>query len=164
LTASIELTGDGNMMKNLSFSAEIKDPGGGGAYIEVPFDVEKIFGSKRPKVKASIEGEIYRGTLVRMGLDCHVLIIRKEIREKTGRSFGDIIQVTIELDTEARIVEIPGDLLKIFKGNQELQVRFEALSFTRKKEVVNSINQAKKAETRKKRIDKIILELSDLKH
>jgi len=52
-------------MKKHTFTAAIQNAGGGGAYVEVPFDVEKAFGSKRPKVKATIDGIPYRGTLVR---------------------------------------------------------------------------------------------------
>ena len=59
-----------------TFKATIHNAGGGGAFVEVPFDVEKAFGSKRPRVKALIEGEPYRGLLVRMGGPNHMLIIK----------------------------------------------------------------------------------------
>ena len=48
------------MKPTQSFTAVIQDPGGGGAFVEVPFDVEREFGSKRPRVKALIEGVPYR--------------------------------------------------------------------------------------------------------
>jgi len=51
------------MTKRQTFKAIIQNAGGGGAFVEVPFDVERFFGSKRPKVKAMIEGVSYRGTL-----------------------------------------------------------------------------------------------------
>ena len=57
-----------NLMK--TFTALIDDAGGGGAYVLIPFDVEKTFDKKRVKVRADIEGETYRGSLVRMGTDC----------------------------------------------------------------------------------------------
>ena len=44
------------MTKKHIFTATIQNAGGGGAFVEIPFDVEKGFGSKRPKVKAMIEG------------------------------------------------------------------------------------------------------------
>jgi hypothetical protein len=53
------------MNNKLNFTAVIQDAGGGGVFVEVPFDVEKAFGSKRPKVKATIDGIPYRGALVR---------------------------------------------------------------------------------------------------
>jgi hypothetical protein len=61
------------MSPKQKFRAVIEDAGGGGAYVSIPFDVEQIFGNKRPKVKATIQGVPYRGTLVRMGGACHLL-------------------------------------------------------------------------------------------
>ena len=55
------------MTKKHTFKATIQNAGGGGTFVEVPFDVEKAFGSKKPKVKAIIDGVPYRGTLVQNG-------------------------------------------------------------------------------------------------
>jgi hypothetical protein len=93
------------MNPKMKFRAVIEDAGGGGAYVSIPFDVEQIFGNKRPKVKATIEGVPYRGTLVRMGGPYHMLPVLKEIREKIGKSFGDEIEIEVEEDTEPRRVE-----------------------------------------------------------
>ena len=98
------------MPQKQTFTAIIQNAGGGGAFVEVPFDVEAAFGSKRPKVKALIEGVPYRGILTRMGTECHILGIRKEIREQVGKTFGDEVTVTVEPDTEPRLVEIPDRL------------------------------------------------------
>ena len=78
-----------------------------GAFVEVPFDVEARFGSKRPRVKAMIEGVPYRGILTRMGTECHMLVVRKEIREQIGKTFGDEVTITVEPDTEPRLIEVP---------------------------------------------------------
>jgi hypothetical protein len=80
----------------------IQNAGAGGAFVEVPFDVEKEYGSKRPKIKARIEGIPYRGILTRMGTDCHILGIRKEIRDQVGKTFGDEVTITVEPDREPR--------------------------------------------------------------
>ena len=92
------------------FKATIQNAGDGGAYVRVPFDVEKVFGKKRVKVKARINGEPYRGTLVRMGEPFHVLIVLKEIRVKIGKTFGDEVEVIFEEDDEPRVVNTPPDL------------------------------------------------------
>jgi hypothetical protein len=75
--------------KKHTFRAVIDNPGRGGAFVRVPFDVEKVFGRKRVPVKTTINGQPYRGTLVRMGEPYHVLIVLKEIRQKIGKEFGD---------------------------------------------------------------------------
>jgi hypothetical protein len=144
------------MTKRQAFVATIQNAGGGGAFVEVPFDVEKEFGSKRPKVKALIEGIPYRGILTRMGAERHILGIRKDIREQIGKTFGDEINVTVEPDMEPRAVEIPADLLKELKKDQEVKTFFDKLSYTHQKEYVTWIAEAKKEETRARRVAQTI--------
>jgi hypothetical protein len=139
-----------------TFAAPIKDAGGGGAYVEVPFDVEAAFGSKRPKVKALIGGVPYRGTLTRMGTECHVLGIRKEIREQTGKTFGDEVTISLELDTEPRVVEIPVELAEALRIEPEMEAYFRSLAYTHQREYVEFINEAKKPETRTRRVAETI--------
>jgi hypothetical protein len=142
--------------KKHTFTAVIQNAGGGGAFVEVPFDVEAAFGSKKPKVKAMIEGVPYRGVLTRMGTECHLLIILKEIREKIGKTFGDEVKITVEPDTEPRVIEIPAELKKAFAAEKEAETFFNKLSYTHQREYVMWINEAKKEETRQNRIVKAI--------
>ncbi len=133
------------------FTATIQNAGGGGAFVEIPFDVEAAFGSKKPKVKAMIEGIPYRGTLVRMGTECHLLLILKEIREKVGKTFGDEVKISVELDTEPRVVEVPPELAKAFKKEKAAEAYFNSLAYSHKREYVSYITEAKKEETRVRR-------------
>lgn len=144
------------MTKKHTFTAVIQNAGGGGAYVEIPFDVEAAFGSKRPKVKALIEGIPYRGTLMRMRTECHILGIRKEIREQIGKTFGDEVKVSVQEDTEPRTVDIPADLTQAFELEPEAKTYFERISYTHQKEYVTWIEEAKRAETRLKRVTKTI--------
>ena len=144
------------MTKKQTFIGVIQNAGGGGAFVEVPFDVEAAFGSKKPKVKAMIEGMPYRGTLVRMGTECHLLLILKSIREQVGKTFGDEVKVSVELDVEERVVAVPAELKRAFKSDKDAKSAFEKLSYTHKKEYVTWINEAKKDETRQSRIVKTI--------
>ena len=144
------------MNKKQTFTATIQNAGGGGAYVEVPFDVEEAFGSKRPKVKALIEGVPYRTTLMRMGSECHMLGVLKDLRERIGKTFGDEITVTLEPDTEPRVIEIPKDLMKELKKDKEAKTFFDKLSYTHQKEYVRWVEEAKKEETRQNRILKTI--------
>ena len=144
------------MPKKQTFTAAIQNAGGGGAYVEVPFDVEEAFGSKRPKVKALIEGVPYRTTLMRMGSECHMLGVLKDLRERIGKTFGDEITVTLEPDTEPRVIEIPKDLMKELKKDKEAKTFFDKLSYTHQKEYVRWVEEAKKEETRQNRILKTI--------
>jgi hypothetical protein len=139
-----------------TFTAIIQNAGGGGAFVEVPFDVEKAFGSKKPRVRAMIEGIPYRGTLVRMGSDCHLLLILKGIREQAGVTFGDRIKVSVEADTEPRVIKAPSDLSKAFRKEKAAKAFFDKLSYTHQREYVTWIEDAKKDETRQNRVTKTI--------
>ncbi len=144
------------MSKKQTFSAVIQNAGGGGAFVEVPFNVEAVFGAKKPRVRATIEGVPYRGLLTRMGGEHHILIVLKGIREQIGKTFGDEITITVEPDTEPRVLEIPDDLAGELKKDKDAKASFDKLSYTHQKEYVTWINEAKKEETRQNRIIKTI--------
>lgn len=137
-----------------TFKAPILNAGRGGAFVEVPFDVEAAFGAKKPKVKAMIEGVPYRGILTRMGGEQHILIILKNIREQIGKTFGDEIKIIVEEDIEPRVIEIPKELSKELKKDKDTKTFFEKLSYTHQREYVMWINEAKREETRQTRVAK----------
>jgi bifunctional DNA-binding transcriptional regulator/antitoxin component of YhaV-PrlF toxin-antitoxin module len=139
-----------------TFRAVIENAGGGGAFVKVPFDVEEVFGKKRVKVKALIEGEQYRGSLVRMGGPDHILGILKSIREKIGKDFGDEVEVTVGEDTEERVVVVPPDLAQALKADRAATALFQQLSYSHQKEYVRWIEEAKRPETREARIEKTL--------
>ena len=144
------------MSQKYTFQATIVSAGGGGAFVRIPFDVEKAFGKKRVPVTASIDGQPYRGTLVRMGEPCHILGILKEIRIKTGKDIGDTVEIILEEDTQPRKVEIPPDLKQVFDQDPQARAVFEKLSYTHQKEHVRAILEAKHEETRRSRSLKTI--------
>jgi hypothetical protein len=145
------------MTRKHTFTAAIKPARGGGAYVEVPFDVEEAFGDKRPQVKATVEGEEFISRLMRMGTPCHVLGIHKELRMKLGKDYGDEIRVNVERDdTPREEIVVPPDLKVAFKSNKAAQDFFDKLSYTHRKEYVRWITEAKKEETRARRVVKAI--------
>jgi hypothetical protein len=139
-----------------TFRAVIEDAGNGGAYVSVPFDVEQVFGKKRVKVLAKIEGVPYRGSLVRMGTECHLLPVLKEIRQQIEKSIGDEIEVTVEEDTQPRQVAVPPDLQQAMTADSVALVIFERLAYTHQKEYVQWIEQARRPQTRVARIAKTV--------
>ena len=144
------------MSEKHTFRAAIENPGDGGAFVRIPFDVEQAFGKKRVKVKATIDGEPYRGPLVRMGEPCHILGVLKEIREKIGKTFGDEVEVTLEEDTEPRVVEVPPDLQQALDRDPVAKAAFQKMPYAHQREYVRVILEAKREETRRSRIAKAI--------
>ena len=84
------------MSKVYEFDAEIKKvPDINGAYIEIPFDVKAEFGKGRVPVIATFDGIEYLGSLVRMKTPCHIIGVRKDIRQQINKQPGDRIHVTL---------------------------------------------------------------------
>ncbi len=132
-------------------------------YIEIPFDVEKEFGAKRVKVVALLEGVEYRGSLVRMGTECHILGIPKEIRQKMGKGFGETISVELTVDEAERTVSLPDDFKDKLEENKKSLSFFNSLSYTNQRKYTLWIDSAKKAETRSSRIIEAVKMLEDEK-
>jgi hypothetical protein len=144
------------MTKKIIFKAVIEEAYNGGAYVTVPFDVEEAFGKKRVQVKATIAGFPYRGSMVRMGTEDHILVVIKDIRVKAGVTFGDEIEIEVEEDTEPRVVVIPEDVGQALAEHPEEGAFFDKLSYSGRKEYMFWIESAKRTETRQNRIAKMI--------
>ena len=141
-------------MGKKKFKAVLEKPDKGidAAYVAIPFDVEKEYGTKgMVKVKATFDGHPYRGVLANMGTGCHIIGVRKDVRAAIGKNIGDTVNVEIELDTEERVVDVPDDLKKEFKKNPKAEAFYNTLSFTNRKEYAVWITSAKKEETRERR-------------
>ena len=144
-----------NMKKVIEFDTVIKREGDNDiSYADIPFDVEKEFGKKRVKIRALMDSVEYRGLLTPYD-GRYFLLIRKDIRAEIGKTFGDIIHVSIEEDTVPRVVEVPPFLVDkmAMAGVKDF---FDSLSFTHQKEYVRWIEEAKRDETRQIRLEKMM--------
>jgi hypothetical protein len=134
-----------------SFEAEIVEVDGGGAFVRVPDDVVAALGGKgRIPVEATFDGVAYRGSVVSMG-GGKVLGVLKGIRAELGKQPGDTVAVTLAADTAPRTVEVADDLRTALDA-AGLAETFTALSYSHQREYVTWIDEAKKPETRARRI------------
>ena len=139
------------------FKATIQAGGGGGAFVEVPFDAKVAFGSARAKVAVTFDGMPYRGTIAAMR-GTYLIGVLKEIRNQLGKDIGDVVQVTVELDSAPRAVALPDDAEVALRAAGALAA-FKKLSYTHQKEHVNAIEEARKPETRQRRIKNMVEDL-----
>ncbi len=86
----------------LKFRATILQNGNmDAAYVEVPYDIKKLFGKGRLLVNATFDGIPYRGQVVKMGTPCYIIGVTRQIRRQIGKSFGDTVEVVLrERDSE----------------------------------------------------------------
>jgi len=122
------------------------------AFIELPFDTREVWGKARVPVKVTVNGYTWRSTVANMH-GCQYVPLNKTVRMRAGVKAGDRVTVTMEPDSEKREISIPPDLRKALGTN--LAAKLERLAFTHKKEFVRWYTEAKKDETRLRRLEKM---------
>jgi hypothetical protein len=144
-------------MKKYTFAATIQSAPRGGAFVFFPYDTQKEFGTiARVPVKVIFDGKVpYTGTIARYGHPQHMLGLLKAVQEQLGKGPGDSVDVVLWKDEAVRTVEVPADFAALLK-KEKLQAAFDQLSFTHRKEYCRWITEAKKEETRAKRLAKSI--------
>ena len=150
-------------MPEVRFRAPVRPSGrgGGGHLVDVPPEVVEALGGKgRIPVTATFDGVPYRGSIVRMGGGA-VLGVQKAIMAEANVSVGDMLTVVLTNDEAPRQVEVPEDLAEAFGQHDAARVVFEGLSFSHKREYVEAINEAKRPETRARRVERTIRALID---
>jgi Bacteriocin-protection, YdeI or OmpD-Associated/Domain of unknown function (DUF1905) len=117
----------------------------------VPFDLEEAFGKARPPVKVTIRGHTWRTTPGVYDGVGHV-VVNRAVKQATGVDAPDRVRVTMELDTEPRRVDVPDDLRAALRADPAARDAFARLSFTHGREYVEWVEEAKRPETRARRI------------
>ncbi|MDX1407545.1 MAG: YdeI/OmpD-associated family protein [Saprospiraceae bacterium] len=145
-------------MKSYMFDAVIiQREGMNAGYVEFPYDVQEEFGVRgRVPVEVTFDDVPYRGSLVKMGTDCHIIGLTREVREKVGKTFGDQVHVVLRQDTAPRVVEVPPVVKRHLARHPAARKVFEKLSYTHQREYVKWITEAKRDETRDRRLNKMI--------
>lgn len=132
------------------------DAGNSQSYILLPGKAEELFGtSGRIPVVATFDDVHYRGSLVTYGGGQHLILVLRSICEQIGKEAGDSVHVTLALDTEPRVVELEPDVQKAFKTAKALDP-FRAMNFSYQREYALWIEEAKRPETRTRRIQQAI--------
>jgi hypothetical protein len=142
------------------FEAVLAQTEGSGAYVVVPLDVPTLVGGRRPPVRATVNGFQFRTTLAPYGDDWYLGFNRK-VREEAGIAAGDAVAVELERDDEPREVEVPPDLAAALEADEAASAAFERLSYTHRKQYVDWVDEAKREETRRRRIEKAVVMLRE---
>jgi hypothetical protein len=128
------------------------DPTGSGTFVVVPAAVAAALGLRgRPKIQAVIAGHPYRGSLM-PAREGFALAVLKSIQQSARVERGDVVRVELELDTAPRVIEPPADLARVLATDHRAAAAWEGLSYTAKREVARSLEDARKPETRRRRL------------
>lgn len=144
----------------LNFRATIRPYGPAAAIFLEADQVTELGGGLTAPVKVTIDGHTERLRVASMS-DGPVIGLRREVREAWGIEAGQEVDVTIELDSEPRVVDVPEDLATLLEENPEACQKYESLSYSKQKELVRRITDARKPETRQRRLNETIDQLRE---
>jgi hypothetical protein len=138
-------------MGSLTFTTTLAKRGPG---VAVVLDADQVAligeGAKRFPVAATINGETWRSTVVRMRGE-FLLGLSKEVRAQVGADAGDTVEVSAALDTAERVVEVPPELAAALAADPEASAVYERLAYTHRKEFARWVGEGKKEDTRLRR-------------
>lgn len=130
--------------------------------LEVPAQlVERLGGGKRPRVIITINGHSWRSRVAIMR-GRFLLGLSNANRRAAGVVTGDEVEIELELDPEPPRVSVTQDFARALDSDPAARAAYERLSHSRKRELVHTIEGAKKPETRKRRIERALATLQAL--
>jgi len=141
------------------FRAVLRKGDGGGHMLEVPLDVREVFGEARPPVRGTVNGTPF-STRVAVYGGRYYLGFNREIRDAAGIGDGDELAIELERDDAPRELDVPAALGEALAAGG-VREEFDALSYTHRHEYVRWIEEAKRDETRERRLAKAVEMLRD---
>lgn len=143
-------------MGSISFTITLQKRGPAAAVVLSDEQVAEVGeGAKRFPVQATVAGYSWRGSVARMKGE-FLLGLNREVREAAGVEAGDEVAVDLALDTEERTVEVPAALASALDGDAAAKRIFDGLAYTHRKEFARWVAEAKKEETRERRVAKAL--------
>jgi hypothetical protein len=122
------------------------------AAFTLPFDTRDVWGKAKVPVKVTINGYTWRSTVGNRG-GIQYIVVNAEARRSAGVKAGDVVTIALELDTEKREIKTPLPLQKALGA--KFSQKLNGLSFTHKKEFIVWYSEAKKEDTRIRRVEKM---------
>jgi len=152
-------------MKQFETRLTSRGPGGAWTFLEIPFSVEKEFGSKaRVAVSGTMNGFAFQNSLMPNGDGTHSMMVSKALQAGAKASTGDLVSVALAVDRSERVVVIPPELERVLSRNRDAAIAFKALSYSHRKEFAEWIASAKREETRVSRVEKSVALVIAKKH
>jgi hypothetical protein len=147
---------DAGNMGTLQITAELIPKGPAAAVVLTDEQVQQVGeGAKRFPVQATVNGHPLRLSVARMRGE-YLLGFSKANREAAGIQAGDTVELVLELDTAPREVEVPRALAHALSLDPPAQEAFDKLAYTHRKEFAQWIDEAKRDETRERRVAKAV--------
>ncbi len=139
---------------SVTYETDVLGEGNHASLLIPKWVLEKLQTNKRAPLKVTINGHTYQSTAVGVAGECRVVFHSAE-RLAANAKAGDIVEVTLELDSGYRAVDMHPELeAELIQA--DLAEVFSSLSYSKRKEFARQVNDAKADDTRLRRIEKVL--------
>ena len=145
---------------SVKYETEVLGEGNHASLLIPDWVLEELKTNKRAPLKVTVNGHTYQSTAVGVAGECRVVFPSAD-RKAAKVNSGDIVEVTLELDSGYREVQMPAELVEALKSNG-LTKTFADLSYSKRKEFARQVSEAKTEETRLRRIAKVLNNIQEL--
>jgi hypothetical protein len=143
-------------MGKVQFRAQLQPRGPAAAVVLDDAQVAAVGeGARRFPVVATVNGYTWRASVARMGGE-FLVGLNRDVRQGARVGAGDEVEVTIELDTAPRDVEVPEALAAALAADSQARAAFEGMAFTHRKEYARWVAEARQEETRQRRVQQAL--------
>ena len=102
-----------------------------------------------------MNGTPFRTTVAVYG-GVYFIGFNRELRARAGIELGDKVTVELAPDDQPRVVEVPPALASALSGDDRAKAAFDALSYTHRREYAKWIAEARREDTRERRVGKAV--------
>jgi bifunctional DNA-binding transcriptional regulator/antitoxin component of YhaV-PrlF toxin-antitoxin module len=143
-------------MPTIRFRSAIEAATGGGAAARIPPELSaELGGMKQMRVTGTLNHTPIRTSTMPYRGGFYVGL-HKAAREAAGVEIGDEVELELTRDDSPRVLELAPELEAAVREEPDLRTRFNALSFSRRRDLAAPISNAKKPESRAARLAKAL--------
>ena len=146
---------------SVKYETEVLGEGNHASLLIPDWVLEELKTNKRAPLRVTVNGHTYQSTAVGVAGECRVVFPSAD-RKAANVSSGDVVEVTLELDSGYREIKMPAELVKALKSNGLTKI-FADLSYSKRKEFARQVSEAKTEETRLRRIVKVLEDIQGSK-
>jgi hypothetical protein len=131
-----------------------------GFVVQLPFDPKEAFGRVRAPVVVTVNDHSFRTTTMRYG-EVDLIGLNRGVRDAAGLRAGARATFELAADTKPREVDVPEALAAALHDDAAARDAFDALSYTHRREYARWVDEAKREETRQRRLARAVELLRD---
>ncbi len=150
-------------MTKIEFEAKLvgRGPKRAWVFLDFPKSVSRQLPSRgKVPVRGTLNGFAFRTSTFPIGDGIQQIVVNKPLQAGARARAGDRVHVVLEVDAQRRTVHTPPDLRTALATAPRARENYENLSYTHRKGYVDWMTEAKRPETRERRVREALRRLS----